>query len=202
LLNHSNLGGITRFEFDRLILEIVNFYQTTGYEQATITLERNSEYDKKIGISGEKVIVGDDVGIRIKKVEEGSFAHSIGLNKDDIITTFNGKKIVENNIDHVAESMTALRQGQSVLFEINRGSKKILVEGVYIPTQLFGFKLNIDIESLEKLSNAMEQLANNIKRYRQRMGTIAPRGDPYRVSAATRNMRALRREPKPPSSGN
>ena len=101
----------------------------------------------------------------------------------------------------MVRSLTSLAIGQKLSLIIQRDKKNLTLSKQYQPEQLMAFDLTLDLYSLALANTKLEKVAS-ANRVAHRKGD--PRFlDDYartRPSAATRNMRALRAEPKIPTT--
>ena len=111
LINYKTLSGVTRFEFDQLMLELSDYYRNKGFDQPFISISRGEAFDHSIGLSGEKVILQYEVGLSILNVNDNSAASAFGLEKADVLVKIKDKQITEENLSSLVESLTKLKAG-------------------------------------------------------------------------------------------
>lgn len=201
LITHKTLPGIITFELDQLLLEVVDFYKENNYKKPNIHLTRNEVFDRKLGFSGKKVAHIGRLGFELEQVDEESFAQSIGLIEGDIIVEVNDNSISHENFNTIVKSLTSLTSGQKLSLTIQRDKQNLTLSKQYQPEKLIAFDLSLDLYSLEQANEHLEKmmLAN---RKAHRKGDLRFLDDygRTRASAATQNMRALRAEPKIPTT--
>lgn len=86
---------------------------------------------KKIGLKIQDIEEGG--GVKVINVEDSSAAAAAGIQKDDLITEINGKKI--DNTDDAREELVPDPEKKSYKIKINRGGKELSFD-VKIPKKL------------------------------------------------------------------
>jgi len=149
---YRDLSASLQFELDQLILEIAIYYQNRNYNQPQINISRTEKLDRKVGLSGNLIALPKDVGLKIEKIDENSFAQSLGLLKNDIIVNINNKKVTEKNINHLLKLLVSLKQDDEFLIKVKRDNRYLTLEEQYQSKKLASFNLMIDLKSIEGLS--------------------------------------------------
>ncbi|KGJ92072.1 PDZ domain-containing protein [Colwellia psychrerythraea] len=202
LITHKTLPGIITFELDQLLLEVVDFYKSNNYKKPNIHLTRNEVFDRKLGFSGKKVARIGRLGFELEQVDEESFAQSIGLIEGDIIVEVNDNSISHENFNTMVKSLTSLTSGQKLSLTIQRDKQNLTLSKQYQPEKLIAFDLTLDLYSLALANAKLEEIAS-ANRVAHRKGELRFDSNAYdraSPSAATQNMRALRAEPKIPTT--
>ena len=137
------------FELDQLAIELSNYYQSKNYNQQYINIVRKRELDKKIGFSGNKVVLPKNVGLKVYEVEENSLADHIGLKVNDIVVSINKASITANNINHILNSLTEFKKGDDISISVIRENKLLNLNGEYLSQELISFNLLLDLNSIE-----------------------------------------------------
>ena len=75
----------------------------------------------------------DGKGVKVLSVDEGSAADKAGIQKDDVITEFNGKEV--NSADELANAARSAKDKNAMSVKLNRGGKSQTID-IKIPKKL------------------------------------------------------------------
>ena len=108
-----------------------------------------------LGIVGKTI--GEDKGVQLQKVYEGSTAEEMGLNRGDEIHKINGEKI--EDIKELVESLSEMEVDDNVEIEFVRDGKKMKKEG-----KLKAYSLQREHERVEVIYDQADRLKEYIYR--------------------------------------
>ena len=165
LINYKTLPAVIQFEFDQLMLEVSDYYRNKVTDQNVISISRDETFDKSIGLSGEKVILQDEVGMSITYVDHNSAAEAFGLEKEDVLVKIKNEQITEENLGNLVESLTNLKVGEKISLTVKRKGQHLTLTGFYQPHKLVAFSLEIDIHSIDIASVTLDKIRKNNKLY-------------------------------------
>ena len=146
---HKALSIALQFELDQLVIELSHYYQNEHHAQGVISINRDEKFDNRIGFSANKIGKDKNVGLVLVNIDEGSFAESIGLEAQDIITNINNQDVTSNNLEHLVQSLASLKNGNNVSITIQRDGEIVRLKGQYQAKKLVSFNLLIDLQSID-----------------------------------------------------
>ncbi len=172
LINNTHLSGQISLELDQLVLELNDYYNEQGLTQPFIQISRDQSFDRNIGLSGNKVLLNDEVGLAIENVDQESFAEKFGLKQGDVLVKINDIPITQGNLNDLVKSLTKLNVAEEISLTVKRANSYVTLTDFYQPLKLVGFTLNIDLQSgdnglamLDKLQKAYKD--NELRILRQ-----------------------------------
>ena len=196
LINQKSLPPSLYFEFNELILEIVEFYQKHDYQKEHAYIYRAQKQDKTFGFSGKRFVDSGVIGLRIEEILPGSVAQKLGLQTEDIITAINDVHISNENLTILINSLTELKGGEKLSVLVQREKKTISLEGDYSPEELAGFEIDINLNTITLAKIALNKFKNrksqNEKRDRLIYGDLR-----HNTRANSRNGNQTPRNPYP-----
>lgn len=86
----------------------------------------NTEPRPFLGVDGDDV--ENEGGVRITQVVKGSSAEEMGIQEGDVITAFNGTRVIE--FEELAEMIGDLEPGDAVRIDVERNGSERSIEGV------------------------------------------------------------------------
>ncbi|MEW6992248.1 PDZ domain-containing protein [Colwelliaceae bacterium 6441] len=144
---HVSLPGELKFEYDQLVAQLYDYFQTQSPTTKAIHIKRLSKINHRFGVSGNVASTDNGTGLKILAVDEGGIAQQLGLLSNDIWIKLNGNNIIEENSDNLSSKLDTLIVGDKFSVTVNRAGQTLTFEQLYQPPTLTAFNLTIDLYS-------------------------------------------------------
>lgn len=143
VINSAALPQQLEAEFRQLMVEINDYYQQNKPGVDGVAISRNAAQDYVFGISGAP----DSKGLKITVVGQSSTAEALGLQKNDVLVSVNGKNISADNLKVLSQEIGNTEPGNKLVFVVQRDGKQITLNKEYRPATLPAFQINMDLAS-------------------------------------------------------
>jgi C-terminal processing protease CtpA/Prc len=138
-----------QFEYERLMLEITEYYRNKNYK-GRVNIVRNNTLNEQFGLIGTlDKISGSKYSIVVDEVLPHSAAKAIGLEVGDIIVSVNDKVMNTRYITHINETLKNLAVGEEYTIAIERQGKSIALTEKFTASAFLSFNLIIELDSVD-----------------------------------------------------
>jgi serine protease Do len=137
-------------------------FQNTGSYLGVYLEEVSSERAKELRL-------GEERGAIVMKVVEGSAAEKAGLKENDVITSFNGRRV--DTVRELQRLLSETPPGREVQFEVMRGGGRQTINATMTKrSSEFTFQGNaFDVEALRGSQEAMKRSQEMIRRSQENL---------------------------------
>lgn len=138
-----------QFEYERLMLEITEYYRNKNYK-GRLNIARDNTVNEQFGLIGTlDKISGSKYSIVVDEVLPHSAAKAIGLEVGDIIVAVNDKVMNTRYITHINDVLKNLAVGEEYTIAIERQGKSIALTEKFTPSAFLPFNLIIELDSVD-----------------------------------------------------
>lgn len=155
------LSGDAMFEFDQLMVELTDYFLAQGVENKQVEIIRDKIKETSFGLSGERTYDLGQLALKVLDVKPESIAEQMGLNTLDVITSINNIQLNENNIESMIQSLQNIEDGSQISFVLQRKGKKLTIKNAYSASNLVAYRLVLDLNSINVVSNRVAELVKN-----------------------------------------
>jgi C-terminal processing protease CtpA/Prc len=149
-IGEVNLNKELQFEFERLMLEVSNFYLENNYK-GKLNLIRHNAKNSQFGLIGTlNTRSSSEYTIHVDEVFPFSAAKQLGLEVGDHIISVNNESMNSRNITHINRELKKLDAGEEYLVSIEREGKNIVLNGNFKSSEFLPFNLHVDLDATSK----------------------------------------------------
>jgi C-terminal processing protease CtpA/Prc len=146
LKNSVDLPKAIKYQYDNLMVEIAEYANQYSSTQGNVTIKSRQKYDTSFGLSGKNETVNNKSVFLVYGVSKGSPADKLNLQKKDIITAINGKKLLGTPSAMLSNEFKQLSLNQSYSVSVLRDDVKYSLIGRYEPILFPKFQLTLDLD--------------------------------------------------------
>jgi len=150
--------------FDQLLLELADYYQSINVTDQQIELSRSANYDHVYGLLGKVIPQEKNNGIQVTYVSDGSPAHTIGLKGEDTIIAINNQPLIEKSALPFIKTISQLKNNENYSITVKRKEKIRTLTGKYKPVLFNAFKFSINLNSINLANKQFEEYARAPKK--------------------------------------